>query len=123
MHFNNMPVSIRGKIYPSQKEAARAMGVVPSAISQALRIKGTADHVGLGLGGGFLGNKNGAKKLTILGVTFQSRSQAAKDLGVSRSQITKWIATTASCGQRQMLLAAMLKYQAQRDVMAYRVES
>ncbi len=111
MHFNAMPVVIRGTVYSSHKEAAEAMGVTPSAISQRLRVNGSADTVGLGLGRGVPGNKNAAKELTILGVTFLSRSQAAKDLGVSRSQLTKWIAPTASNAQRQMLLAALMKYQ------------
>jgi DNA-binding transcriptional regulator YdaS (Cro superfamily) len=113
MHFNAMPVVIRGTVYSSHQEAAQAMGVTPSAISQRLRVKGSADTVGLGLGGGVPGNTNAAKELTILGVTFPSRSQAAKDLGVSRSQLTKWIAPTASVAQRQMLLAALMKYRMQ----------
>ena len=113
MHFNAMPVMIRGRVYSSHKEAAEAMGVTPSAISQRLRVNGSADTVGLGLGRGVPGNTNAAKELTILGVTFQSRSQAAKDLGVSRSQLTKWIAPTASNAQRQMLLAALMKYRMQ----------
>lgn len=113
MHFNAMPVMIRGRVYSSHKEAAEAMGVTPSAISQRLRVNGSADTVGLGLGRGVPGNTNAAKELTILGVTFRSRSQAAKDLGVSRSQLTKWIAPTASNAQRQMLLAALMKYRMQ----------
>lgn len=74
-------------------------------------MKGSADTVGLGLGGGVPGNKNAAKELTIFGVTFQSRVQAAKELGITRSRLTKWIAPTASDAQRQMLLAALMKYQ------------
>ena len=115
MHFNAMPVSIRGTVYSSQREAAQAMGVTPSAICNRLRAKGSADTVGLGLGGGAPGNKNAAKELTIFGVTFQSRVQAAKELGITRSQMTKWIAPTASYAQRQMLLAAMMKYQMRCD--------
>lgn len=111
MHFNAMPVSIRGTVYSSRQEAAEAMGVTPSAISQRLRMKGSADTVGLGLGGGVPGNKNAAKEMTIFGVTFQSRVQAAKELGITRSRLTKWIAPTASDAQRQMLLAALMKYQ------------
>jgi len=113
MHGNAMPVVIRGRVYPSHKEAAEAMGVTSSAISQRLRIKGSADTVGLGLAGGVPGNTNAAKELTIFGVTFPSRSQAAKDLGVSRSQLTKWIAPTASFAQREMLLAALMTYRMQ----------
>jgi len=105
-----MPVQIRGVEYTSGREAAKAIGVSPSAISKALIVTGTADHVGLGIKGARPGNKNGVKPLTIAGVTFISRVEAAKELGVTRSQITKWISPNASSAQRQMLLAAAMRY-------------
>jgi len=37
-------------------------------------------------------------------------ARAAKKLGVSRSQVTKWISPNASSAQRQMLLAAAMRY-------------
>lgn len=40
------PVLIRGKHYPSQAAAARALGVSPATVFQALNT-GTIDHVGL----------------------------------------------------------------------------
>ena len=105
-----MPVLIRGVEYQSARDAAKTIGVSPSAICKALKVTGTADNVGMGnLGAGF-GNKNGAKPLTLAGVTFVSRTDAAKKLGVSRSQITKWISPNASSAQRQMLLAAVMRY-------------
>jgi len=110
MHFNAMPVVIRGTVYSSHQEAAQAMGVTPSAISQRLRVKGSADTVGLGLAGGVPGNTNAAKELTILGVRFRSRVQAAKELGITRSQLTKWISQSASDAQRQMLMASVMQY-------------
>ena len=105
-----MPVQIRGVEYTSGREAAKAIGVSPSAISKALIVTGTADHVGLGIKGAGPGNKNGVKPLTIAGVIFISRVEAAKELGVTRSQITKWISPNASSAQRQMLLAAAMRY-------------
>ena len=105
-----MPVRIRGVEYTSGREAAKAIGVSPSAISKALKVTGTADNVGQGMRGAGLGNKNGAKPLTFAGVTFTSRTDAAKKLGVSRSQVTKWISPNASSAQRQMLLAAAMRY-------------
>ena len=35
-HRNSMPVVIRGKHYPSQRAAAKALGISPSAISVML---------------------------------------------------------------------------------------
>jgi len=105
-----MPVLIRGVEYQSVRDAAKAIGVSPSAICKALKVTGTADNVGMGKLGAGLGNKNGAKPLTLAGVTFTSRTDAAKKLGVSRSQVTKWISPNASSAQRQMLLAAAMRY-------------
>lgn len=109
-HYNAMPVRIRGVDYLSAREAAKAIGVSPSAISKALKETGTADNVGQGMLGAKPGNKNGCKSLTIAGLTFTSRTEAAKELGVTRSQITKWISPNASSAQRQMLLAAVMRY-------------
>lgn len=113
MHFNSMPVSIRGVIYPSHKDAAKALGVTPAAISQRLRMTGSADTIGLGLAGGVSGNKNAAKPLTIFGMTFESRSQAAKNLGVARGSLSRWISPKASDAEKQILLAVLMKYKMQ----------
>lgn len=94
----------------SAREAAKAIGVSPSAISKALKVTGTADSVGMGMLGAKAGNQNNAKPLTIAGMTFTSRIEAAKELGVTRSQITKWISPNASIAQREMLLAALMRY-------------
>lgn len=110
-HFNAMPVKIRGTIYQSHREAAEALGVCDNAISQMLRRLGHAETVGLGLGGGPKGNKNGSKKLVLGNFTFVSRTKAAEELGITRSQLTKWISPKASEGQRQMLLSALMRYQ------------
>jgi len=44
--WNGSPVVIRGVTYSSLREAARALGVSPQAVSTAL-MRGTADNVGL----------------------------------------------------------------------------
>jgi predicted transcriptional regulator len=109
-HHNEMPVQIRGKVYKSHKEAAAELGVCDSAISQALIRTGSAEKVGLGIRGGAPGNQNGAKKLVLLGYTFNSRTEAANALGITRSQISKWISKRASTAQRQMLISALMQY-------------
>lgn len=113
-HFNAMPVMIRGVLYPSHVEASKAMGVTPSAISQRLRVKGSAETVGLGLAGSVPGNTNAAKETTIFGETFASRVEAAKALGISRKQITRWISPQATPLMRDMLMAAMMQYKMKR---------
>lgn len=113
-HFNAMPVKIRGVVYQSHKEAAKAMGVCPSAISQRLRMTGSADTVGLGLAGGAPGNSNRAKKITIWDMTFPSRTIAAEKLGITRSQLTKWTSSKASKWQQKQLLLFALRYKRNR---------
>ena len=114
-HFNAMPVEIRGVVYQSHKEAAEALGVCTSAISQRLRMKGSADTVGLGLAGGAPGNTNRAKEITIWDMTFPSRTIAAKMLGITRSQLNKWISPKASKWQQNQLLLFALRYKRSRD--------
>jgi hypothetical protein len=105
-----MPVMIRGVLYQSHKEAAEALGVSPSAISQRLRVKGSADTVGLGVSAGMYGNTNRAIPISIFGCEFPSRTIAAEELGITRSQLTKWISKKASHAQREMLMLSVMKY-------------
>lgn len=78
------PVRIRGVDYPSQVAAARALGVHPTTLQQAL-CRGKQDGVGLGLrpAGGRPGNP-----VTIRGVWYPSQQAAATALGVTREAIT-----------------------------------
>ena len=107
-HFNAMPVMIRGRRYASQKNAARALGITQSAISKMLAKKGDLSTAGLGPKG-VPGNQNRCVPLKIGPMTFASRVEAARVLGVSRSQITKWISPNASAVPREMLLAAVMR--------------
>ena len=109
-HFNAMPVMIRGVLYQSHKEAAAALGISPSAISQRLKKTGSTDTVGLGVSAGMYGNTNRAIPITILGCEFPSRTIAAEELGITRSQLTKWISKKASHAQREMLMLSVMKY-------------
>lgn len=104
-----MPVSVRGVVYPSHKAAAKALGIGPSAISQRLRKTGSADTCGLSGAGGVIGNKNAAKSISIAGVHFASRDDAARSLGISRYQLKRWTSPNATEAMRQMLIAAIWK--------------
>jgi len=114
-HFNAMPVMIRGVLYQSHKEAAEALGVSTSAISQRLRVNGNAETVGLGLKGASIGNTNRAREITIWDMTFPSQTKAAELLGISRSQLTKWTSPKASKWQQNQLLIHALRYKRERD--------
>ena len=107
-HFNAMPVMIRGRRYASQVNAAKALGITQSAISKMLIRKGDLSKAGLGPTGA-PGNQNHAIPLKIGPLTFPSRVKAAQALGISRTQLTKWISPKASKAQREMLLAAVMR--------------
>lgn len=107
-HFNAMPVMIRGRRYASQVTAAKALGITQSAISKMLTKKGDLSKAGLGPTGA-PGNQNAARPVKIGPMTFASRAEAARVLGISRSRLTKWISPKASAVQREMLLAAVMR--------------
>jgi len=107
-HFNAMPVVIRGRRYASQRNAAAALGITESAISHMLTKRGDLSKAGLGPTGA-PGNQNRSIPLTIGPVTFASRIAAARALGISQSQLQKWISPKASAVQREMLLAAVMR--------------
>ena len=109
---NWMPVRIGGKTYPSHGHAAEALGISKTAISQRLRRRGHAETIPEG---GVPGNTNAAKPVTIYGTTFPSRKAAADALGITRSQLTKWLSDKASPAQRQMMLSAMMRYRIKSD--------
>lgn len=103
------------RLEAEKKEAAAALGVSPNAISQRLKKKGTAETVGLGVSAGMYGNTNRAIPITILGCEFPSRTIAAEKLGITRSQLTKWISPKASNSQKEMLMLSVMKYRQKRD--------
>jgi len=107
-HFNAMPVLIRGQHYPSQRAAALALGVTQSAVSRMLTNRGHREGCGLRKYGA-PGNRNASRPLTIGPLTFESRTKAAEALGITRNQISRWISKRATPGQREMLLAAVMR--------------
>lgn len=95
------PVIIRGVKYESQTAAARKLGVTPNAIRNAIKI-GTLDNVGLGKGvkGKTFFKRN--KPITLGGVTYNSRREAADKLGISTAQLYRYI--------REGLMGEFLKH-------------
>lgn len=71
--YNRCPVIIRGVYYPSQKDAAKALGLNSSSISTALD-RGSIDSCGFGLPDKF------KIKITHNGITYPSIMQAAKEI-------------------------------------------
>ena len=100
---------VRGKFYPSQKSAAKALGVGQSAVSQALIRDGHCDKVGLGPRR--VGNTNAKKTPVKIGrLEFSSQLGAAKALGVARITVRRY--ADGALGRRGMeaLAAAVMRY-------------
>lgn len=83
---NKIPTLIRGVRYPSITEAARALGVHPTAIVNALS-RGTVERVGLN--GGRVGRP--PRSVTIRGVSYPSLRAAAVALGLNPSTVSRAI--------------------------------
>jgi hypothetical protein len=85
------PVEIRGIIYASQAEAARALGLHRTTIKRAAE-RGTLQFVGLGSGNNprshiKKGQRIAERPITIRGVTYPSQVIAAEILGVKPNTI------------------------------------
>lgn len=110
IHWNATPCRINGKLYPSQVQAAYDLGVTPNAISQAIR-HGREDRVAKGLGR--LGNKNAGRRVSLFGMSFPSRKDAAAALGLSRTKFQRLL-DAGTPEAMQSLLAAKMRVDAQQ---------
>lgn len=109
--MNRCPVTIRGELYPSQKAAAKALGLVPSAIAQSLLRNGHCDKVGIG--NGRVGNTNARSHPVRIGnLQFRSQLGAARALGVHRSLVRRYIVGDLKQAGKERLLRAAMTYEA-----------
>jgi hypothetical protein len=113
-HLNRttaIPCEIRGVVYPSITAAARAVGVTPATITQTLNRKGNLETVGLGKKNpGPAGQTNAAKPITLWGIKFASRTDAAKKLGICRVKFTRSISKAASKTEKETLMMFVMNY-------------
>jgi hypothetical protein len=82
--YGSCPVRIRGVLYPSQRAAARALGVTEKTIRNALDA-GRIDDTGLGVR---RGGRPG-KPCTFLGKRYASMHEAARATGYSVATVSK----------------------------------
>ena len=118
IHWNAMPCRINGKDYPSQIRAAYDLGVLPSAISQAIRC-GREDRVATGAGR--RGNKNAGRRVELFGMSWLSRKDAAAAFGMRRQTFAKLLdagTPEAMDALRDALLSLSLKRDAERTAAA-----
>ena len=116
IHWNAMPCRINGKVYPSQIRAAYDLGVRPSTISNAIR-RGHEDRVATGLGR--LGNKNAGRRVSLFGLSWPSRKDAAADLGMSRYRLQRLL-DAGTPEASDALLSAKMALDARKTAAAFK---
>lgn len=111
--MNCCPVTIRGELYPSQKAAAKALGLSPNAIAQSLLRNGHCDKVGIG--NARTGNTNAHSRPVRIGnLQFRSQLGAAKALGVHPSLVRRYMVGELKQAGKERLLRAAMTYQASK---------
>ena len=104
------PVSYRGKVYASGIDVARAVGCDPNTVYNHLRKYGHLEH----LGETKLRSPHMRRKPLRVGpLTFSSRLEAARILGVHRREVFRACAGDATA--KQKLLAAAMRHVAEAD--------
>ncbi|ETW11090.1 hypothetical protein ATO8_18764 [Roseivivax marinus] len=110
------PVSVRGRVFPSHKAAAKALGVKRGALASALYRRGHCDTVGLPPSATRMGNTNAPANETVLfGHRFRSRLSAAKALGVNRNTIRLVAEGKASQARREIVYSALMRHLAKEE--------
>lgn len=114
-----MRVDVRGKIYDSVPDCAKALGVAPATVYCAISRR-TADTLGQGQGNRT--KRRGGrppKPIRIGSVEFRSMAEASVALGFGRRYVQQVLAKGKAEARANLLRAAM-EYQAQRDNAAHR---
>jgi hypothetical protein len=101
------PVSVRGEVYPSVKEAARVHKVTVRTCYEHLRKHGHLDY----LNRYALTRKDSRKPVVLNGYVFESITHAAKALGVDRKTIRNMAHREAA---RLTVLRALMRYTVQQ---------
>lgn len=103
------PVTYRGKTYPSIKAAASAIGCNARTIHNHLERYGHIDRIGAN---NRLGNANARRKPVIIGgMRFDTITNAAHYIGVSRHVIGRMVNGKASPAARDLLTARLMRAQ------------
>lgn len=104
-----MRVRIRGKVYETVEDAAKACGVAKDTVYCAV-VRRTTDTIGLGRGNRTKRRGGKPKKpITLGGVTFESMSEASRALGFGRRYVQQVI-TKGGKRAKENLYRAALEY-------------
>lgn len=112
------PCVHKGVSYPSLEECAQALGVRRHTLSHHLQRHGNLDRVGIGSNRGNPGNVGRRIPLEIGPLSWSRRKDAASDLGVSTTTLSRWTSRRATPRQRERLIGlvmAVAQRRAQRE--------
>lgn len=104
-----VPVRIKGVLYPSMGEAAKALGFSPSNISMHLNRHGHFDNLGKGHSRPGLLVAN-ATPVAFGKLKFRSISLASRELGIPRKNIRTYMKGTCHHKTAEKILKAVREY-------------
>lgn len=106
-----VPCEYEGRTYPSLEALAKVIGVRRHVLSYHIQRYGNFDRAGQGSPRGNPGNKGPRRSIRIGPLQWPSRKQAAADLGISVTSISRWTGPRATAQQRDKLMAAVMRFQ------------
>lgn len=102
-----VPVRKGNRVWPTQKQAARDLGVTPNAISAALARRGHLEHVGNTRGR--LGNANAIMRQVKLGpLEYRSQRRASLDLGIHLATLRRFLRGGCGPEMRATIMARVM---------------
>lgn len=109
-----------GVRYPSLQACADALGVARNTLTHHLNTYGNLDRAGIGRPRGNPGNK-GRRVVTRIGpMEWARRMDAAADLQISRTSLSRWLGPRATPQQRERLMALAMQAHARRCAASWR---
>lgn len=111
--LNHCPIEVRGKVYPSVKSAAKALGIQPASVSSYLTRRGHTRGLGLGFKSPHRNQTaRNAKPVTIHGHRFDSIKAAATALGLSYQALHRTLTKPMTPKKSDRLLRIIMQWQA-----------
>ncbi len=108
MSYRSPVVMPDGRVFPSQAEACRKLGVTKRNLQYHLNTHGELGR--LGYGKSRPNCQNAAKPFRIGPHEWPSRVSAAHALGISISQLNRWTGPKSTPVMREMLLGVVMAY-------------
>lgn len=102
------PCVHNGVSYSSLEECARALGLRRHTLAHHLQRYGNLDRAGIGSNRGNPGNAGRRIPLTVGPLSWPRRKDAANELGVSVTTLSRWVSRSATPRQRERLMGLVM---------------